>query len=224
MRALLTAILLTCLVGMSLTLHAGIIERDLESPGDGLLTYDTVNHREWLDLPETGQMRLADVLGQMEPGGRLEGFQFAMLGDVSELATSAGVGWTWTPGPYAEQLIDLLGITISATAGILGDSRWSNGLIAQSFLAEYPVFDDTNVYVHSNYDPLQPGTINHPLYVPTGGWLYADGPLLWPDEPILGFGDIGPFWLYRSAVPEPSALMLFGLAAICATSGRGFVR
>ena len=144
--------LLICFVTIS-SVHAGVIEMDLSAPGDGLLTYDTINKRAWLDLPETGGLELSDVLTQMEPGGRLSGFQFAMLGDVSALAASAGVGWNWTPGPYAEQLIDTLGITVWATGGLLGDTRWSNGLIAKGFVDENPIFDDTYVYIFSNFTP-----------------------------------------------------------------------
>jgi hypothetical protein len=31
-------------------LLAGVFSRDWKTPGDGLLTYDDVNQREWLDL------------------------------------------------------------------------------------------------------------------------------------------------------------------------------
>jgi len=31
--------------------QAAVFERDWKEPGDGLLTYDDVNQREWLDVP-----------------------------------------------------------------------------------------------------------------------------------------------------------------------------
>jgi hypothetical protein len=33
--------------------EAAVFERDWKAPGDGLLTYDDVNQRVWLDLSET---------------------------------------------------------------------------------------------------------------------------------------------------------------------------
>jgi hypothetical protein len=32
---------------------AAVVAHDWKTPGDDLLTYDTVNKREWLDLPVT---------------------------------------------------------------------------------------------------------------------------------------------------------------------------
>jgi hypothetical protein len=63
--------LLAIVLGISLEARAGIIARDLEAPGDGLITYDTVNQREWLDLPETTGMTLAEVMAQTVSNGRL---------------------------------------------------------------------------------------------------------------------------------------------------------
>jgi hypothetical protein len=116
-------------------------------------------------------------------------------------------------------LINSLGITIWATGGVFGDTRWTNGLISKSFVDGNPIFDDTNVYVFSNFAPLQPGQINSPLYAETGGGVYSDGPFISPDGPVFGFDNFGPFWLYR-AVPEPSSLLLIGIAATCTSSRR----
>lgn len=216
-------LLLTVLVsffGSPQALDAAVFERDLNAPGDGLLTYDEVNRREWLDLPETGGVQLADVITQMAPGARLEGFAFAALEDVSELAASAGVGWMqpWTiPGndePNVDELVDLLGWVIQMTGGLLPDTHVSFGLIAKGFVDSNPLFDDTNFYVFSMYDgvPLMPGTVNSPIYhnqTPRGG-VFIDAPAsfeLFPDLPPLGEGEIGPFWLYRNSIPEPSTMV-----------------
>jgi hypothetical protein len=216
-------ILVACLLGFSVDVHAGVVARDLEASGDGLLTYDTVNKREWLDLPETSELQLADVMTQMLAGGRLEGFQFATLTEVSELAESANVGWTtpWhLPGNLEEEvddLVNLLGAVLTMSGGILPEVNISLGLIAHDLTPEGPRFDDTNFYVLSMYDgdPLLPGTINSPLYTipkPYGG-VFIDRPVsfaTFPDLPPLGIGDIGPFWLYR-VVPEPSSAVLLFL-------------
>jgi hypothetical protein len=213
-------ILVACLLSISRDAHAGVIARDLEISSDGLLTYDTVNNREWIDLPETAGLQLSEVLTQMIPGGRLEGFRFATLTEVSELAESAEVGWMtpWhLPGnhePEIYNLVNLLGSVLTMSGGILSEVNISFGLIAHTLTQEGPTFDDTNFYVLSMYDgvPLLPGTINSPLYpvqLPYGG-VFTDGPVsfpTFPDLPPLGVGDIGPFWLYR-VVPEPSSVML----------------
>lgn len=81
--------------------HAAVLERDWKSSGDGLLTYDTINRREWLDLSQTllddrfpgtsAEERFQFVVGQTDPGGMFAGFSVARAGDVTELATSAGI-------------------------------------------------------------------------------------------------------------------------------------
>jgi hypothetical protein len=79
---------------------AAVISRDWKTPGDGLLTYDTVNKREWLDLSETilaefpspmFEERYQSVLTETLPGGMLEGFKVAERTDVVALAESAGI-------------------------------------------------------------------------------------------------------------------------------------
>jgi hypothetical protein len=88
-------------------LSAAVIERDWKTPGDGLLTYDTVNKREWLDLsqtilddrfPGTGadflairESRYQYVVEQTGPDGLFEGFTVAKSSDAIFLAQSAGI-------------------------------------------------------------------------------------------------------------------------------------
>ncbi len=84
----------TLLVLFSATAGAAVISRDWKTPGDGLLTYDTVSGREWLDLTETrlsqyGSFEL--VLMQTQFGGDFEGFVPASITDVIELASSANI-------------------------------------------------------------------------------------------------------------------------------------
>jgi hypothetical protein len=87
--------------------EAAVISHDWKTPGDGLLTYDTVNKREWLDLsqtllsdqfPGTGssvleirESRYQYVVGQTAAGGLFEGFRVARSQQVLGLAQSAGI-------------------------------------------------------------------------------------------------------------------------------------
>src|SRR5436309_6392015 len=70
--------------------RGAIISRDFRAPGDGLLTYDDVTQREWLDITETNHSTLAAVQRSLQLGGSLFGFNIATVDDVRSLAASAG--------------------------------------------------------------------------------------------------------------------------------------
>ncbi|MCO6043216.1 cytochrome P450 [Aeoliella sp. ICT_H6.2] len=103
-----------------------MIERDWRAPGDGLLTYDTVNQREWLDLSQTLRInfppnyRVEDVALELEPGGMFEGFTWANIEDVTEFAQSAGIDTTTLDysvnGAAAGIAVNLLSPTFGPTS------------------------------------------------------------------------------------------------------------
>ena len=77
-----------------------VIERDWKVAGDGLLTFDDVNRREWLDLSEslleqfpgtTLRDRYLRVVLELNQGGMFEGFTVADSDEVIDLAQSAGI-------------------------------------------------------------------------------------------------------------------------------------
>lgn len=121
------AICLTCLSIAIFAVPAGsaIISRDWKSPGDGLLTYDDVNQREWLDLPFLiqqfpGALRVTEpryqaVLQALGPGHLLEGFTIAKHTDVIALGLSAGIDVSTTNhavnAASTRNLLELLGET-----------------------------------------------------------------------------------------------------------------
>ncbi len=217
-------VILACLLTfvLQVPLLADIYERDLISPSDGLLTYDDVNDREWLDLMETAAVDLSVVRASCEPGGSLEGFKFATAQDVQALAISAGVQaspqsslLSVVTGTQAHKLIRLLGKVVHAEGGVLGELNVALGQVVQAFESEVPIFDETNFFVVSIGRGPPPGTISSPAQAQPGGAYYFSTPLLFPNFPPLGRGSSGPFWLYRKAVPEPRSiylwLVLFGL-------------
>jgi len=53
MKAILVVYLALTIVLAAHRCRAAVSDRDWMAPGDGLLTYDDVNQREWLDLSET---------------------------------------------------------------------------------------------------------------------------------------------------------------------------
>lgn len=224
MRTFLLATAFSLLLSQST--QAAVIERDLFSAGDGRLTFDDINNREWLDLTYTSGVNVASVLDAMNDGQFLEGFKFATVQDVSGLADSAGVVWlTDETATFSQEAHDnalalhyLLGEVFffevrfrNVATGL--DSvvayRSSFGLVVYDPLVPQPNFDGTNVFL-SVIDPPSSGTIRLVgSRKPTAGFTTT------PQEGFpLATGDTGPFWLYREVVPEPSTYALIIVAAI----------
>jgi hypothetical protein len=110
---------------------AAVIQRDWKTPGDGLLTYDDVNRREWLDLSQTTlsqfpgsnlEQRYQSVVSQLAVGGLFEGFNVADRENVVALAQSAGINPDTDDfganGTAVSQLITLLSPLLGAPPGI----------------------------------------------------------------------------------------------------------
>ena len=103
MKTILRLLLFSLALCASLTAQisqAAVFERDWKTPGDGLLTYDDVNQREWLDLTEsqlfkfpgnTLEERYQAVLAETAIDGLFEGFSVAASEEVRSLAESAGI-------------------------------------------------------------------------------------------------------------------------------------
>jgi hypothetical protein len=105
---------------------AAVISRDWKTPGDGLLTYDDINKREWLDLAEsrlamfsgtTLEQRFQNSLFEIGPGGLLDGFIVAKPAELEDLARSAGINVSRLDAPEnvnaTQNLIALVGHTVS---------------------------------------------------------------------------------------------------------------
>ena len=107
------------------SLSAAVIERDWKSPDDGLLTYDTINNREWLDLSQTLLQQFPGaaiedqfqsvVAGLAPNGGEFTGFSEAKNADVIALAESARIDLSTTEfvinDASTDELVELLGAT-----------------------------------------------------------------------------------------------------------------
>ena len=98
-RPILFPSIVACLFLFSTT-SAAIFERDLLTPGDGLLTFDDVNKREWLDLSESLleqfpgdnlEENYQSVVTETGVRGIFEGFSVAKGDDAEALAISAGI-------------------------------------------------------------------------------------------------------------------------------------
>jgi hypothetical protein len=147
---------------LSSPLSAAVFERDWKTPGDGLLTYDDVNQREWLELTQTQlfqfpgeslEERHQAVLAELGPTGQFVGFLASTRDDVFSLALSAGIDTTTTDfsrnGEPALRLVQLLGGATSSLGGLATDNDASVPLLVFSIpnsrdfdrvagLAEFP--------------------------------------------------------------------------------------
>ncbi len=118
------------LIGLVGYANADLVEEDLFTLGDGLVTYDTDTGLYWLDLTVTTNLSYNDVLNEISEGGSLEGFWYATTADIDTLQVSAGLpaGLFFSSFPIyldnMNQLLDLVGLTDPSTvlsAGITSD-------------------------------------------------------------------------------------------------------
>lgn len=186
---------------------AAIISRDWKAPGDGLLTYDDVNRREWLDVSESSIARfstsnvtdvaIADAKLQLLPGGVFEGFTLATRVDVEQLIASAGIDVSSASSSRdsADEMRNLLNLMRSQQTPIEpSGSGQIIGVIDEQVIPANE-FQNTNVAAS--------------IGVTTGSF---------PAQ--FGFGNSGDSYrvrgvqtgtkmmLYRAAVPEPSTMIV----------------
>jgi len=202
-----TAVALTT-VGVA---NADVISRDWKTPGDGLLTFDDVNQREWLDLSvsllnQFPEPRLTNGVAQIGPGGLFEGFTWGRTDGVRALAESAGIitaTWDFSTNEAATRhLIDLLGITLNSPPFV----RSLGFIDPTDFAVPTPPRAGADFFVSFNQMTGQGGIAG--LLISSTDDFFTP-----PDN----FNIVG-LMLFR-IVPEPSALML----AILCLSGVGFV-
>lgn len=262
-RTLLLA--LVTLAIFSAPTRAALVERDFLVPGDGLLIYDTVNQREWLDLAVTERVDLAGLAAALAPGGPLEGFGLASIEHVEAIAFSAGVTWQTTiemdPDSYetASQWIDLLEssavdvrdmlrdeievlpplpperVIVSGGNGIADDIDGQVDYVYDSETGERIDFDDDTLFeitLESLGIRVEEGVAfdpnaaeDNPQLPPLLGVFVASHEaradrinvplaLRYSSGGVLRSFDFdptqvnGPYWLTRTAVPEPSTLAL----------------
>lgn len=147
-NVILTMILSTGLLLLAAgTTQADLIEADLE-PGDRLITYDTENDLEWLDLTATQGLSVIDVLGTNWVKPEAEGgygFRYATPAEVVELFVAAGIpniGSTSRENYLGvDELLGLMGVTFAKKRAIgskglhdIGDPGFESGFAGIAYL------------------------------------------------------------------------------------------
>ena len=197
------------LVPFHSTVQAAVFSRDWKAPGDGLLTYDDVNQREWLDLTEsrlsmfagtTFEQRFQNALLQLGPGGIYSGFHAAQSSDALALAQSAGIDtstFAFSINDAAtEGLINLVGVSQLLNMG----GAASYGLLDEhSAPPQFPVNVRLTVELFVNPDTGPDGLAG--IYIAPGN---RDG-LASPNNTGI--------WLFRP-IPEPCSSFI---CAVCMT-------
>ena len=183
---------------------------DWKASGDALLTIDTTQGLEFLDLTESTNRSVADVSSQFGAGGDYEGFRYATSEEVVNLINE--IGWSGSPAlvstgfntslqtfdanTEATDILDLLGGTFSnadikaAANGLTSDMQGSDFHIAF-------VIDD----FQNNFDFAGIGSSDGTANSAIGSFLVrAQG-----SSPPPGGGGV---------VPEPSSFAMFALAGV----------
>ncbi len=208
--------------------NGAIISRDLFAVDDGLLTYDTVSGREWLDIGVTYGLPVNALPTLLASGNPLEGYTLASLADVESLAISSGfdgIGTTWFGDESGMQNFDVAYSFIDTLWGIyatgeLIDELWFTSAILSDGLTEHDYNSVAAIAIAG--ETIIPGTVNPPLFVrpPTAYISTFHGTFQnYPTNPTLGF------WLYReTSVPEPSSITLWIAATIVFWQRAAFTR
>jgi len=199
MKGVVLGILILTLSTSTSPALAAVFERDWKAPGDGLLTYDDVNQREWLDLSqtllegfpgETLNAKYESLLSELEPGGLFETFVAAQTADVVALAKSSGIDYHTTDfATNADASLNLIG-HLGVTRTNIATGRVSS----RGMLDEFEIPFGARPEAIFDYFPPQPA------YVGNAGLIVGTDDLVSPSTTGA--------MLFRRAVPEPSAITL----------------
>lgn len=161
---------------------------------NGITTVDTDTGLEWLDLTETYDMTVAQVIPELAPAGLFAGYRLAVIAEVHELMTNAGLPVsTIINGIVSTDIQDI--IEANALTALLGNT------ITPQYGSRY--IGARGHLIDGNQDRVVG------FYSRDQSNLYHDyftGQPHWPGTGV---------WLVRSVdVPEPGpfALIILGLA------------
>ena len=186
--------------------EATLTSKDLATPGDGQLTYDSLTGLSWLDLTNTIGYSYDTVLACTGQYTTALGFRYATGSEVAQLLVDAGItegqstSWDITNINNTRNLIYLLGVTYTDGHTFLANGYLADpipGVHAGGYLA---VNDIGHYYAQSNV--LISSIPNYFESVGAGAFLVKDNlpPVIESSIPVNGSD---------SAKPIPSVTITF---------------
>ncbi len=204
---LVTGFFLCGVAGMA---QAILINVDWQSTDDELLIRDTTTNLEWLNLTQTQNIPVDDVLNQLNSGGSFEGFRYATNDEVVNLFnTYFGIDLVWyaRSTEYPHEHAGYLDPGIRLASETLGDGI---SLGTDSFSgpnANYHLLGFTSELMLDGREFILGGATR---------WSDTDyyGPIdfqIRPDYYPINFRWVGSYLVQDVAsVPEPSTIIMLG--------------
>lgn len=151
-RYLAVALAITFLMHLTPSASASISQYNdpgLATTDGNNITVDSDTGLEWLDWTATTNNSYEEIFSRLEPGGNLEGFQYATLGEVSALFTNMGLFGNLSSldihFPNTTSLNDG-GVSATSALGYLGNTAYYNG-----FEESYAVIGESINAGHHRY-------------------------------------------------------------------------
>lgn len=192
-----------CLALASTLSQAALVERDFATAGDGLLIYDSISGREWVDVTHTGGMSVNDFFNTSIYAGN--GFHLATTADITQFFMNAGAaavnanGFNPIAGSHAAaaNLYTLMEHTSPWT--LMGGNPWIHG------------YED---YGNATYLTVARFSTGEAIGYPSGTGTFDTGTngTSWTRD--TRHAAVGVFAWRETAqqVPEPGSLALVGVA------------
>lgn len=199
-------------IALSTSTKAALISQDLNTLGDGLLTYDDETGLQWLDLSETyinryynSYFSYEEIVTGFSTGGAFEGYRYATVAETQDLLIKFGLPQIDYRNESPNEAYRNAITYMSETMGVTDNQPYYNGTqgIAVDSDENVSIFGGTS----SDLEQCAADNAN------CTDWQYilADqGSLI--NNPAQTYA-VGHF-LVVSAVPVPAAIWLFGSGLI----------